>query len=429
MNIRALASNIIGQVVQGASLTAALAQVQLKDPRDQALLQAICYGVCRWYFRLDAILKLLLEKPLKEKDHDIHCLMLVGLYQLIDMRIPAHAAVAETVAATKQLKKIWAKGLVNAVLRQYQRQTHDINKKIQATHQGVYAHPQWMIDMIAQDWPHDWQDILMANNQHPPFSLRVNQRNQLRDAYLEKLNQEKIEAYSIPETSAGVQLKEPLDVQQLPGFMHGDVSVQDGAAQLAAELLGALEKENILDACAAPGGKTTHILELTPQLNKLIAIDRDETRINSIKENLQRLNLSAEVVCADACAQETWWDGTLFDRILLDAPCSASGVIRRHPDIKLLRREEDILALTEKQQQLLNSLWAMLKPGGLLVYVTCSVFLRENTRVLESFLASTANVKEEKIKMSWGKECPIGRQILTGMHGMDGFYFACLRKC
>jgi len=426
MNLRAAAAKIICDVMDGVSLADALParSVQFNDSRDQAFLQAVSYGVCRGYFRLDAILKRLLDKPLKTKDQDIYCLMLVGLYQLTDMRVPAHASVAETVAATSVLKKIWAKGLVNAVLRRFQRSAQEINAEIQQHESAIYSHPVWMIDMIRQDWPADWKDILVANNQHPPFSLRVNQKNNSRETYLKKLT----DAYLIPETQAGIVLKDATDVRQLPGFAAGDVSVQDGAAQLAAELLGVAEQERVLDACAAPGGKTTHILELMPRLEKLVALDHDETRLLLVKENLQRLKLTADIICADAGNVEQWWDGKLFDRILLDAPCSASGVIRRHPDIKMLRQVDDMVRLAKEQLLLLTALWPLLKPGGLMVYATCSVFSLENTRVLESFIAATPDVKEEKINASWGRECAIGRQILPGMHNMDGFYFACLKK-
>lgn len=431
MNLRAAAAKIINDVLDGESLTDALSSSDtlFNDPRDHALVQAICYGVCRWFVRLDAILKLLLDKPLKNKDQDIYCLMLVGLYQLIEMRMPAYASVAETVSAVKDLKKIWAKGLVNAVLRNYQRRAQDIHKKIEQDIQAVYSHPKWMIDRISQDWPEDWKDILTANNQLPSFMLRVNQNNVSRDDYLTLLTREQMEAYALPETKMGIRLQNPVEVRSLPGFLQGDISVQDGAAQLAAELLAVEKNHRVLDACAAPGGKTTHILELEPNLAQLIALDNSEARLELVKENLKRLKLSATILCADAAETAQWWDGQLFDRILLDTPCSATGVIRRHPDIKLLRKPDDIEKLAKEQLKLLTALWPLLKPNGLLVYVTCSIFQLENTRVLESFIASTTDVSEEKINADWGKPCSIGRQILPGMHGMDGFYFACLRKC
>lgn len=429
MNLRAVAARVICQVVKGASLSDTLPDMsaQFHDIRDKAFLQAVCYGVCREYFRLDAILQWLLDKPLKKKDDDIHALLLVGLYQLKEMRVPAHAAVAETVSAAGS-KKNWAKGFVNAVLRNYQRraQERELNNFLQQKPAALYAHPAWMIDKVSRDWPDDWQAVLTANNQLPPLVLRVNLKKISRAQYLEKLS---IKAAIVPETETGIVLEEAVDVAQLPNFFAGEVSVQDGAAQLAAGLLQLAKGQRVLDACAAPGGKTTHILELQPDIAELVAVDRDSSRLHLVQENLERLNLSATCVCADAGAVKSWWDGKLFDRILLDAPCSASGVIRRHPDIRLLRRATDISVLAAEQLRLLTALWQLLKPDGLMVYATCSIFAEENTHVLQSFLETHADAEEKKIDSAWGKVCSIGKQILPGMHGMDGFYFACLRKC
>jgi 16S rRNA (cytosine967-C5)-methyltransferase len=430
MNVRAEAATILCEVLEGASLSDVLPKhlAKVKDIRDQSFLQALCYGVCRWYFRLDAILDALLDNPIKAKDEDIYCLLLVGLYQLTDMRVPPHAAVAETVDAATVLKKTWAKGLINAVLRNYQRNADDIQKHIQKNSKSLYAHPAWMIDLVKQDWPDDWQDILNANNEHPPFSLRVNQIKITREKYLEKLQAEKKEVNIIRETSSGITLQEACDVKELPGFLIGEISVQDGAAQLAAELLDVKPGQRVLDACAAPGGKTTHILECQPHLQKVIAIDRDDVRLKSVSENLERLQLKAELICADVGNISEWWDGVLFDRVLLDAPCSASGVIRRHPDIKLLREANDIKALAKEQMRLLNALWSVLKPDGLLVYATCSVYALENVGVINEFIETHPDAREQKINADFGKKCAVGRQILPGMHGMDGFYFACLQK-
>ncbi|HSW69989.1 MAG TPA: 16S rRNA (cytosine(967)-C(5))-methyltransferase RsmB [Gammaproteobacteria bacterium] len=428
MNIRAAAAIILCDVLSGTSLSDTLPKhsAKFKDARDQAFLHALCYGVCRWYFRLAALLNTLLDKPIKEKDQDIYCLLLVGLYQLMEMRVPPHAAIAETVNAAKALKKIWAKGLVNAVLRHYQRRLPESSSSDTKDLSVIYSHPAWMIEMAKKDWPLDWQDILAANNQHPPFSLRVNQKKISREKYIEKLKD--AETQVIAETEGGITLLKPCDVTELPGFSEGEISVQDGASQLAAGLLSVQPGQRVLDACAAPGGKTTHILELASPLQKMIAIDHHQERLNSIRENLERLHLTADLICADAGNVPAWWDGVLFDRILLDAPCSASGVIRRHPDIKLLRNAEDISRLAKEQSRLLENLWTVLKPDGLLVYATCSVYALENTEILTAFIAAHQDAKEEKIKTDWGKECIIGRQILPGMHGMDGFYFAVLKK-
>lgn len=428
-NLRLIAARIIDNVTEGRSLSDCLepSLTSIKDSRDRGFVQALCYGVCRFYTRLDVILSHLLEKPMNAKDSDVHALLLVGLYQLMAMRIPDYAAVTETVNATEMLNKNWARGLVNAILRSYLRQREDIEQAIQTDPEALYAHPEWWIDEIKEAWPQQWQAILDANNQHPPFSLRVNQQRLSRDQYLEKLQEANHSAHIIPETKCGIILDEPIAAEELPGFFAGDISVQDGAAQIAAELLALSPHQRILDACAAPGGKLVHMLEIEPQLT-IIAIEKDKTRIPSIKENLTRLNMQAQCICNDAANVDAWWDKQLFDRILLDAPCSASGVVRRHPDIKLLRQPEDMEALAKEQHYLLKSLWPLLKPGGLFLYVTCSIFPEENERVLQSFLATHADAQEEKIDATWGLACDIGRQILPGMHQMDGFYFALLKK-
>ncbi len=429
INLRMLAARTVYQVfVHGRSLNDCLPETlsRVRDPRDQSFLQAICYGVCRWYYRLDALAHALLEKPLKLKDQDIHCLILVGLYQLSEMRVPAHAALDETVSAAQAFKKPWAKGLVNAVLRSYQRSASELNEKMMQSLVTLYAHPQWIVDQVQKNWLLEWQDILTANNQHPPFSLRVNQKQITREKYLEKLASKKINARIIPETHSGIVLEQPMDVRDLPGFLIGEVSVQDGAAQLAVELLDLKKGQRVLDMCAAPGGKAAHILEDEPSI-ELVAVDRDEKRLQDVRNNFARLQLLATFICKDAGSKDGW-DGQLFDRILLDAPCSASGVIRRHPDIKILRRATDIAKLVQEQTRLLNTAWSLLEPGGLLVYATCSIFPEENTGVLEAFLMSHQDAREEKIKKDWGKSCAIGKQILPGMYNMDGFYFARLNK-
>ncbi len=418
MNLRFLAAEILLKVTQEHySLTECLSDVTVKDPRDKALLQSMCFGVCRFYFRLDAIAKKLLEKPLKEKDQDIYLLILIGLYQLIEMRLPDYAAVSETVDAAVKFKKLWGKNLINAVLRNFQRKKEQILASIEKDPVAVYSHPRWMINKIKSDWPNDWQEILIANNQHPPLSLRVNQIKISREDYLKKLAAEDIVAFAIPETESGINLEVPRDVDSIPGFFQGEVSVQDGAAQLAAELLQLKPKQRVLDACAAPGGKTLHILEKTNNDVSLLAIDEVEDRLKSVEQNLNRLGLTTECICADAGDTASWWDGKHFDRILLDAPCTASGVIRRHPDIKLLREPSDIAQAVAEQYRLLTALWPLLAPGGLMVYGTCSVFPEENSQVIQAFLESHKDAKEEK-----------SQQILPGMHGMDGFYYACLRK-
>lgn len=427
MNVRASAARVLFQVaIRGRSLSDCLLEESrhFKDERDQALLQALCFGACRWYFQLDAIAQQLLEKPLKEKDLDIYMLILIGLYQLKDMRIPDYAAVAETVAAVKIFKKIWAKGLVNGVLRQYQRCAEDAHQQLDKI--AWYSHPRWMIEKLQQAYPAHWQAILNANNSAPPLVLRVNQQQISRENYEEKLRAANIDYQIIPETQQGITLSKAMNVEQIPGFDEGMVSIQDGGAQLAAELLELQSNLRVLDACAAPGGKTAHMLEIQPTL-ECIAIDVDAERVKLINENLHRLHLSAKPMTADAGEPNCWWDGQLFDRILLDAPCSASGVIRRHPDIKLLRREADIAKLAQTQLHLLQVLWPLLKKGGILLYVTCSIFPEENGFVLKQFLQKN-DAAVDIILPSCGIESDIGKQILPGMYGMDGFYFARLRK-
>lgn len=429
-NLRLLAALVIDDVTNGMSLSECLelALAPIPDARDRAFVQALCYGVCRFYSRLDVILSHLLKKPMNAKDSDLHALLLVGLYQLIEMRIPDYAAVTETVNATKNLDKAWARGFANAVLREYLRNSTVIAEKIKSDDEAVYAHPAWWIAAIKKAWPAEWQAILEANNQHPPFTLRVNQRQHTREEYVKKLEAQDHAAYLIPETQQGLMLALPVAVETLPEFSSGAVSVQDGAAQLAAELLALAPGQRVLDACAAPGGKLTHIAEIEPHLAALVAVEKDAARMPLIAANLTRLSLQAECVCQDVNHVKSWWDGQLFDRILLDAPCSASGVIRRHPDIKLLRQPTDIAAFATEQQRLLGSLWPLLSPGGLLLYATCSIFPEENVKVLQQFLAKHSDGQEEAITATWGLPCAIGRQILPGMHGMDGFYYARIRK-
>lgn len=429
MNSRALAAKIIQHVLSGSSLSEQLAeQLPLINPRDQAFVQAICYGTCRWYGWLDAVLNLLMPKPLKTKDRDIYCLLLIGLYQLHSMRTPEHAAVSETVKAVTSFKKPWAKRVVNAVLREFLRSKTTLEAQLIKNPTASFSHPDWLIQALQTDWPDDWQMVLTANNQHPPLVLRVNAQKNTRDQYLAILAENGIPAVANGISPVGIDLTTPVDVTKLPLFNKGFVSVQDAAAQLAAELLALAPGQRVLDACAAPGGKTAHLLEQQPRLAEVIAIDNKAERLTSVKATLQRLQLNANCLTADAGEPNAWWDGKPFDRILLDAPCSASGVIRRHPDIKLLRRATDISKLAQEQLRLLTALWPLLQPDGILLYVTCSVFAEENTNVVAKFLQSQEDVIEEKILVTWGKQCAFGRQILPGMHGTDGFYFAKLRK-
>ncbi len=430
IDARARAARVLARIIfEGHSLSKALpdALQPVTDSRQRALIQVLSYGTLRWYFRLDAMLGQLLRKPLKQRDADLHCLLLTGLYQLDQLAMPQRVAVHETVQATRALDKDWASGLVNGVLRNYQRRASVLEAEICENPQARHAHPGWLIDRLQSDWPDHWSAILAANNVRPPFSLRVNRQRVTRAEYLDILAEQSLEALrlAVPE---GVRLDRPVPVEALPGFCEGFVSVQDGAAQLAAGLLALQPGQRVLDACAAPGGKTAHILESGVALAGLTAIDIDASRLERVAENLSRLGLHADLVQADAAIHSTWWDGVHYDRVLLDAPCTATGVIRRHPDIKLLRKQDDVAALVSRQQALLQSLWLLLTPGGMLLYSTCSVLTAENSEQVERFLALQADATEIPVNASWGHACKYGRQLLPGENEMDGFYFACLHK-
>ena len=425
---RATAARVIAEVVQKKhSLNAVLnTALPLLPENERSLCQQLCYGVLRWHPQLDAISQQLLSKSLKAKDADIAALLLCGLYQLRDLRIPSHAAISETVNATKTLGKQWAKGLINASLRNYQRQQEDIETKLQQTDSSLYAHPDWLIESFKQDWPDSWQAILNASNKQPPMMLRINQQKGTRQDYLARLVDAEIPANEVSATPEGILLEKPCDVYQLPGFIQGDVSVQDGAAQQVASLLDLKPGLRILDACAAPGGKTCHILEHAPD-NEVIALDIAAKRLLQIEQNTDRLHLKATLIASDAADTDNWWDGTLFDRILIDAPCSGTGVIRRHPDIKLLRRADDIASLAEQQQHLLNTLWPLLKPNGLLVYTTCSALKQENEQQIASFLQQHPEAEEVEASTAPAQRRPFGYQRLPGDDDLDGFYYARLR--
>jgi len=426
MDARSVATKILTQVIaQRRSLSDCLILSNLKDSRERALAQALCYGVLRWQPRLQAILQALLRKPFKDKDYDIQALLLIGLYQHLYLRIPPHAATAATVNITRTLKKPWATGLVNGVLRNFQRQGEALLAKVDKNINVKLAHPPWIIKALQKDWPSQWQSIAEANNSHPPMSLRVNARAISRDDYLLSLAAAKAEALAY--TDNGISLEQPMDVQRLPGFNQGWVSVQDGAAQLVAQLLDVPAGARVLDACAAPGGKMAHLLELY-DIGTLIAIDNKTARVQMLKETLQRLQLSAQLYCADASQPDKWWDGQTFDRILLDAPCTGSGVIRRHPDIKCLRQPNDIMTLAAQQERLLKALWPLLAPGGNLLYVTCSVFAEENHLQIQNFLQTHTDAIETVLVADWGQAQQYGRQILPGENNLDGFYYACLSK-
>jgi 16S rRNA (cytosine967-C5)-methyltransferase len=427
LNSRLIAANIVAGVLQdGQSLTAALEGALQSEPssKDRAFIQALCFGVCRFYHRLDFILNELVDKPIK--DGQIRALALLGLYQLWAMRIKPHAAVSETVTAAS--KKPWAKALLNALLRNYLRNQANLEQKADHHPIAALSHPAWLIEQIRQNWPQQAATLFLENNRQPPMALRVNLTRISREHYLHQLGEAGISAEPVDFCASAILLAQPVPVELLPGFGEGLASVQDIAAQMAAQLLEVKPGHRVLDVCAAPGGKTAHILECQPQLAKLVAVDLEASRMQRLSDNLKRLRLQAELVTGDATNPKEWWDGQLFDRVLVDAPCSALGVIRRHPDIKLLRRPEDIAHLQSLQKTILQSAWPLLAPGGILLYATCSILKQENEQQLKDFLAEHVDAVEVPIVADWGIPQTCGRQILTGEKAMDGFYYARLEK-
>ncbi len=424
---RAAAAQVIAAVLGGQSLNRALpAGLASVAATDRSLLQQLCYGTLRDAPRLQALLAQLLEKPLRARDQDIQGLLLVGLYQLEGSRVPDHAAVATTVGASRELGKPWARGLANAVLRRFLRERESLLAAIDTA--AASAHSEWLYARLKQQWPEACAGILAANNQPPPMTLRVNTQRVSRDGYLAQLADAGLDGRAGNLAPQAVYLATGTDVQALPGFNEGHVSVQDEAPQLAAALLGAQPGERILDACAAPGGKTCHILELQPGLQSLLAMDIDAARLDRVRDNLQRLGLGAQCLQGDGAQPPASLAETPFDRILVDAPCSASGVIRRHPDIKLLRREADLANLQREQGRILRGLWPLLRPGGVLLYVTCSVLDEENSQVIEAFLASRPDASAEPIAVNRGQTTAHGRQLLPEIDGPDGMFYAMLRK-
>jgi 16S rRNA (cytosine967-C5)-methyltransferase len=427
---RAAAAEVIAKVLRGQSLSALLPEYSSKiDEKDRPLLKELCFGSLRWYPQIAIILKGLIEKPLREKDLEIQGLVASGIYQLMHMRIAEHAIINETVSAVGNLNRPWAKGLVNAVLRNFQRQQQNILDKEAENLVFQTAHPKWLLKKINDAWPSEIaSQIIKANNQRAPMTLRVNGLHTSREDYLSTLEDAGIVASATDYSAQGVLLETPRDVTELPGFSDGDISVQDEAAQLAAHLLLLGSGQRVLDACCAPGGKTCHILESQPDLTSLLAIDLEPRRLVRVTENLERLGLEAELKAADANNLDRWWDGKAFDRILLDAPCSATGVIRRHPDIKILRKPADIDKLAALQTQILVSLWQTLKPGGILVYATCSVLPAENDQIIRGFITSQDDAQLMPIDAIWGIATDHGRQLFPLENGNDGFYYSRLKK-
>lgn len=430
MNVRVAAAKIISAILRDdGSLSSLLPNYLGKvSERDRGLLQQLCYGTLRFYPRLELYLGELLGKPFKSKDLDIEATLACSLYQLLETRIPPHAAVNEAVATAAALKKNWAKGLINAVLRRFLREQDALSEKLASNPVFSSAHPKWLLNVLDKAWPGELDNLVNANNLQPPMTLRVNLSHDSRDQYLARLLAAGIDATPTPFSQTGLTLHQPCDVSALPGFAAGDVSVQDEAAQLAALALSVAPGQHILDSCCAPGGKTGHILECLSNGGDVVALDLSAQRLQRVEENLERLGLHAALIAADALDTNAWWDGRPFDRILLDAPCSATGVIRRHPDVKLLRAPKDIAKLAELQLALLNALWPLLSENGILLYATCSVLPMENDDVITAFIRDADDVIVEPVPTEAGMETPVGRQLLPQPGGHDGFYFSRLKK-
>jgi 16S rRNA (cytosine967-C5)-methyltransferase len=423
--LRAVAADVLLAVEQGQSLSQCLPPALTRlAPDERSALQALCYGTCRWFHQLDGELYSRLKKPLRKPDRIVHHLMLVGLFQLRFSQHAAYAILNESVEACRALDKPHLTGLVNGVLRAAERE----GPPEPTNEAGRYSHPGWMVEKLRHNWPDDWSAILNSNNAQAPMTLRVNALRFTRNQYLNLLSEAGIDGASTRFAPFGIQLAHPVPVDQLPWFAEGAVSVQDEAAQLCTTLLDLAPGQRVLDACAAPGGKTCAILESCGALGEVVAIDESASRLPRVQENLERLDLPATLIHANAANTDLWWDGQAFDRILLDVPCSASGVIRRHPDIKLLRRESDIVPLAGIQLGFLDALWSILKPGGRLVYATCSVFPQENHRIIQRFCKQQSTAVLVEPEVPWGRDMGAGRQLLPDPTSHDGFFYAVLEK-
>ncbi|HEY8683762.1 MAG TPA: 16S rRNA (cytosine(967)-C(5))-methyltransferase RsmB [Rhodanobacter sp.] len=426
---RALAARALAEVaMRGASLRDVMERhaPRLQDPRDRALLMALLSEGARWWLRFDAAIDGLLEKSLRHKDPAIHALLVLGLVQLEILQLQDYAAVAATVEAVRALQRPQLAGLVNAVLRRWQRERESLIARLDATPQTRHAHPAWLAAALARDWPAQADAVMSADNREPPLMLRVNRQRSSRQLLIEQLQMAGYTASAHPWLDDALVLPHSTDVTRMPGFEDGAFAVQDGAAQVAADLADLTDGLCVLDACAAPGGKACHLLERA-QID-LTALESDPKRAGRIQQNLMRLRLNAKVVIGDAGAPAGWWKGQRFDRILIDAPCSATGVLRRRPDVRLHRRESDIAAMQRQQRRILSALWSLLAPGGRLVYITCSVLRAENEAIVGELLAAQADAQTVAFTLPVGQPAAIGWQILPGDGDLDGMYYAVLRK-
>jgi 16S rRNA (cytosine967-C5)-methyltransferase len=428
-SVRALAAEALASIaLSGHSLREAAdrAMPKLADPRDRALLTALLSEGARWWPRFDAALDRLLDKPIRRNEPVIHALLVTGLVQLETLEMPGYAAVAATVEAARELRRPRLAGLVNAVLRRWQREREALNDALDAAPATRHAHPAWLAKAIARDWPGQAEAIMAAANHEPPLMLRVNRRRATREAVAAALAATGQEAALHPWLADGLVLPHSTDVTRLPGFAEGHFAVQDGAAQVPADLLDARDGQRVLDACAAPGGKACHVLERAEV--SLLAVEFEASRATRIRQNLERLHLRAEIAVADAGDTSAWWDGQPFDRIMIDAPCSATGVIRRRPDVRLHRRAADIEALVAQQSRILAACWETLAPGGRLLYVTCSLLRQENEGVVGAFAAGRDDVSIVPLTLPVGQAAAIGWQVLPGDGDLDGMYYALLER-
>ncbi|MDX1556154.1 MAG: 16S rRNA (cytosine(967)-C(5))-methyltransferase RsmB, partial [Xanthomonadales bacterium] len=372
----------------------------------------------------------LLDRPLKRRDQDIHRLILAGLFELWKGDSGEHAAVFETASCARLLRKTWAVGVINAVLRRFQREQAEILESLDRQ-DARFAHPAWLLDHIRSDWPDHWQAIAEANNRPAGLWLRINRQRSNPDAMAQAMDEAGFDTHGHDHARDGMNIIPPAPVEQLPGYAEGLWSVQDPAAQLAASWLDPQPGQRVLDACAAPGGKTCHLLEYARD-TRVWALDQSDARLERLRQNVARLGFSEDprltITVVDATHPESWWDGVPFERILLDAPCTATGVIRRHPEIKWLRNAAQVDEAITLQARLLRSLWPLLKAGGILVYATCSVLRDENSKQISRFIEEHGDARPEPRDVSYGQICGAGRQILPGEADMDGFYYARVRK-
>jgi len=426
---RALAAQALAEVaLRGASQRDATERYapRLADPRDRALFTALVSDGARWWLRFDAALDRLLDKPLRQKEPAVHALLVLGLVQLEILELPDYAAVAATVQAARALERPRLAGLVNAILRRWQRERVELLAALDAKPQTRHAHPAWLAKAIASDWPAQADAVMAADNVEPPLMLRANRRRTTRENLLERLREAGYTVDAHAWLADAIVLPHSTDVTRMPGFAEGHFAVQDGAAQIATDLAQTRDGLRVLDACAAPGGKACHLLERADVA--LTALESDAGRARRISQNLERLGLSAELVIGDAGQPDAWWDGRPFDRILIDAPCSATGVLRRRPDVRLHRRDSDIAALAAQQRRILEALWPLLAPGGRLLYVTCSLLKAENEAVVGEFLASRPEARVAPIALPAGQAAAAGWQILPGDGDLDGMYYAVLER-